>query len=167
MLPMFICRTAVVSRDEYLGGLMDAIGELNRYAVLRATARDMVAVHHARDTVDVVHHQLMLFDWRNGNLRRKYDALKYTLKKLEQIIYELTLASSTGFAPASGGLDEAGGVAGGEWGDDVCEGEGDNAGGNGAGSGGWRGGGRGGGGGGRAAKRPRAGEVSAGPTGDS
>lgn len=26
-----------------------------------------------------VHHQLMLFDWRNGNLRRKYDGIKYTL----------------------------------------------------------------------------------------
>lgn len=48
--------------QEYLGGLMDAIGELNRYAVLRATARDLAAVQHARETVDQV---------RRGRRRRR------------------------------------------------------------------------------------------------
>jgi hypothetical protein len=90
---------AVVSRDEYMGGLMDAIGELNRVAVLRATARDMNAVRKIRDVVDTIHHQLMLFDWRNGALRRKYDGIKYSLKKLEQMIYELTLAEISALAP--------------------------------------------------------------------
>jgi hypothetical protein len=28
----------------------------------------------------------MLIEWRNGNLRRKFDAVKYTVKKLEQVI---------------------------------------------------------------------------------
>jgi len=63
------------SRDEYLGGLMDAVGELNRFAVLRATTRDIAAVTRARDLVDALHHNLMLFDWRNGNLRRKFDGV--------------------------------------------------------------------------------------------
>ena len=64
---------------------MDFTGELNRYAVLRATARDLPAVHQCRDVVDQLFGQLMLFEWRNGNLRRKFDAVKYTLKKLEQV----------------------------------------------------------------------------------
>lgn len=58
--------------------------ELNRYAVLRATARDIDGVLRCRDVCDQLFGQLMLFEWRNGNLRRKFDAVKYTVKKLEQ-----------------------------------------------------------------------------------
>lgn len=74
----------IVTKEEYLGGVMDFTGELNRYAVLRATARDIEAVRRCRDIVDGLFAQLMLFDWRNGQLRRKFDAVKYTVKKLEQ-----------------------------------------------------------------------------------
>lgn len=31
---------------------------------------------------------------RNGSLRKKYDALKYTLKKMENTLYELSLTES-------------------------------------------------------------------------
>lgn len=50
-------------------------GELNRFAVLRATARDVEGVKRCRDVADALFAQLMLFDWRNGNLRRKFDAV--------------------------------------------------------------------------------------------
>ena len=50
-------------------------GELNRFAVLRATARDVEGVKRCRDVADGLFAQLMLFDWRNGNLRRKFDAV--------------------------------------------------------------------------------------------
>jgi predicted translin family RNA/ssDNA-binding protein len=83
----------LATRDEYLGGLLDFTGELNRVAVLRATARDVPAVSRARDTVDAVFGQMLQFDLRNGPARRKFDALKYTLKKLESLLYELQLAA--------------------------------------------------------------------------
>lgn len=35
--------------------------------------------------------QFLQFDLRNGSLRKKYDTLKWTLKKLEQTLYELSL----------------------------------------------------------------------------
>ena len=35
---------------------------------------------------------MLRFDLRNGNLRKKFDALKYTLKKMESLLYELQLA---------------------------------------------------------------------------
>jgi predicted translin family RNA/ssDNA-binding protein len=79
-----IAELEIVNKEEYLGGIMDFTGELNRYAVLRATARDLPAVNRCRDVCDQLFGQLMLFEWRNGNLRRKFDAVKYTLKKLEQ-----------------------------------------------------------------------------------
>lgn len=33
-------------------------------------------------------------DLRNGAIRKKYDALKYTLRKMEQTLYELSLAEA-------------------------------------------------------------------------
>jgi predicted translin family RNA/ssDNA-binding protein len=92
----------IANREEYLGGVMDFSGELNRYAVLQATKRDMQSVTRCREVVDQLMAMLMLFDFRNGALRRKYDTVKYTLKKMEQICYELTLAASTPFVPKSG-----------------------------------------------------------------
>lgn len=116
---------------------MDFTGELNRYAVLRATARDIEGVLRCRDVCDQLFGQLMLIEWRNGNLRRKFDAVKYTVKKLEQasvprqgrpcarrrppvcccaqqIIYELTLASSTGGAVVPKGSPDEPGAPGGD-----------------------------------------------------
>ena len=40
----------------------------------------------------------MQFDLRNGSIRKKYDSLKYTVKKLENTLYELSLAEA-GFKP--------------------------------------------------------------------
>jgi hypothetical protein len=34
------------------------------------------------------------FDLRNGAIRKKYDSLKYTLKKMENTLYELSLADA-------------------------------------------------------------------------
>ena len=43
-----------------------AAGELNRFAVQRATARDTVAVAHCREVVDGVFGAFLQFDMRNG-----------------------------------------------------------------------------------------------------
>lgn len=51
-------------------------GELNRYAILRATKRDVVAVQQAKDLVESIFFAFIQFDLRNGSLRKKYDALK-------------------------------------------------------------------------------------------
>ncbi len=90
----------LVTRDEYLGGLLDFSGELNRFAVLRATARDVAAVRRCRELTDAIFGAMLQFDLRNGALRKKFDTLKYTLKKMESLLYELQLA-----APASTRMD--------------------------------------------------------------
>lgn len=81
-VPSLASMEGIVSRDEFLGGVLDFAGELGRFAVLRATSRDFDAVKRARDCVDELMAQFMGFDFRNGGLRRKYDGLKYTLKKV-------------------------------------------------------------------------------------
>lgn len=37
------------------------------------------------------------FDFRNGNIRKKFDSLKYTLKKMETTLYEQSLTDNLGF----------------------------------------------------------------------
>ncbi|EEH58942.1 uncharacterized protein MICPUCDRAFT_25708, partial [Micromonas pusilla CCMP1545] len=78
-------------RDEYLGGILDFTGELNRYCISKATVRDVAEVRKCRDVVDALMGIFLKFDFRNGALRKKYDALKYTLKKMENTLYELSL----------------------------------------------------------------------------
>ena len=62
--------------------MLDFTGELNRYAVARATARDRAAVAACRDVVEGIMGQFLQLDLRNSMLRKKYDALKYTLRKM-------------------------------------------------------------------------------------
>ena len=81
-------------RDEYLGGILDFTGELNRYCVAKATVRDVEAVKKCRDIVDALMGMFLKFDFRNGALRKKYDGLKYTLKKMENTLYEMSLTSA-------------------------------------------------------------------------
>lgn len=80
-----------IEAEEYLLGLCDLTGELVRYTVLRATAKDAKAVKAAREIVDAIHTELLQFDLRNGELRKKYDSVKYNLQKIENVLYELTL----------------------------------------------------------------------------
>jgi hypothetical protein len=41
--------------------------------------------------VDAVNAELMLFDWKNGPLRHKYDSIKYVVRQLEDKLFELSL----------------------------------------------------------------------------
>jgi hypothetical protein len=63
--------------------VLDFTGELLRAAVAAATARDTGAVLRAKEVVDSLQGQFLQMDLRNGAVRKKYDTLKYTLRKLE------------------------------------------------------------------------------------
>jgi translin len=78
-----------VDAETYLAGLSDCAGELSRTAVLAAIARDEEAVRAARDFVVRLQEELVQARLR-GNLRKKYDAVKYHLQRIEQALYDLT-----------------------------------------------------------------------------
>lgn len=80
------------NRDEYLGGCLDFTGELNRYAVAKATQRNIEVVQNCKELVESIFGQFLQYDLRNGAIRKKFDTVKYTLKKLETLLYELSLA---------------------------------------------------------------------------
>lgn len=56
--------------------------------------------------------QLIKFDFRNGPLRKKYDSVKYAVRRLETLLYELSLTRATEVgaadAPAAAGDDRGG-----------------------------------------------------------
>lgn len=81
----------VVEAEEYLLGLTDFTGELMRHAVLRATKRDRKAVEAARNMIDEIYGQFVMFDFRNSELRKKYDSIKYNLQKVENVLYDMAL----------------------------------------------------------------------------
>jgi len=84
----------LVEMEEYLGGVLDFTGELLRYSVFKATERNVEAVKKCRDLVESLMGLFLEFDFRNNQLRKKYDGLKYTLSKMENTLYELSLTGS-------------------------------------------------------------------------
>ena len=65
---------------------------MNRWAVQRATKRDVVSVSRCRDMALGIQEQLLIFDFRNGDLRCKYDSLKYTFHNLGRLLYDPALS---------------------------------------------------------------------------
>lgn len=86
--------TCPLRDEEYLAGACIGLTQdLVRYATGRATVQDAESVHMARNLTDSLNFELLQFDFRNGPLRKKYDGVKYALKHLERILYELSMLS--------------------------------------------------------------------------
>ena len=83
------------SDEEYMGGCMQFCHDLARYSQGRAIERDANSVRIARDLTDEILYNLLKFDFKNGPLRRKYDGVKYAVKRLENILYELSVTDRT------------------------------------------------------------------------
>jgi len=79
------------SDEEYLCGAIGLVEELERYCIGRAIQRDKASVTMARDLTEELLAELMKFDFRNGNLRRRYDGVKWKLRAQENILYELSV----------------------------------------------------------------------------
>jgi predicted translin family RNA/ssDNA-binding protein len=93
--PSFCLDNVGATDEEYLAGAcMGVCRDLERYALGRATARDVASVKAARNLVNEILDYLLQFDFRNGPLRRKYDGTKYALKTLETLLYELAVTGA-------------------------------------------------------------------------
>ncbi len=80
-----------VPAETYLCGLSDLTGELTRRAVFAAIRKDKQEVERIRAFIDALQGELVQFHLRNNLLRKKYDSIKYNLKKVEEILYDLEL----------------------------------------------------------------------------
>ena len=82
-----------VNVESYLSGLADLTGELGRKAVHDAIKKDFKSVMLIREVVEEIYGEFLKFDLRNGELRKKSDAIKWNLNKLEDLVLSLNLSS--------------------------------------------------------------------------
>ena len=80
-----------VTSIHYVLGLGDLPGELGRRAVYLAGKGQVDEVVKIKDMVDMVYGELLKFDLRENEARRKVDAIKYELRKLEDLVLSLKL----------------------------------------------------------------------------
>lgn len=77
-----------VSEEDYLLGICDLTGELTRKAVTIAH-NDPHGVQEIKDIVEEIFGEFIKFNLRNGELRKKSDSIKWNLKKLEEVMYDI------------------------------------------------------------------------------
>ena len=80
-----------VDMEPYLSGLCDLTGELVRKAVNSAIRKNAGEVTRIRNFIDDFYGEMLMFDFRNGELRKKFDSIKWNLKKVEDIILEIKM----------------------------------------------------------------------------
>eukprot|EP00929_Paragymnodinium_shiwhaense_P095001 TRINITY_DN55928_c0_g2_i2.p1 TRINITY_DN55928_c0_g2~~TRINITY_DN55928_c0_g2_i2.p1 ORF type:complete len:525 (+),score=162.93 TRINITY_DN55928_c0_g2_i2:50-1624(+) len=78
--------------ERYLCGIIDAARELDRFAVNRGQVLDLPTIQVCLGVVQALEQALMQFDFRNSDLRRRFDGIKYVVKKLENLAYEVDMA---------------------------------------------------------------------------
>jgi predicted translin family RNA/ssDNA-binding protein len=80
-----------VNNGSYLMGLCDLTGELVRKAVNSVIGKDFKKAVEIKNLVEEIYNEFLKFNFRNNELRVKSDQIKWNLKKLEDVIYELSL----------------------------------------------------------------------------
>ncbi|MBS3159252.1 hypothetical protein J4436_00525 [Candidatus Woesearchaeota archaeon] len=78
-----------VGVEDYLMGLCDLTGELARKSVLAAIKNNVKDVEAIRDFVDDLHLEFLKLNLRNGELRKKYDSIKWNQRKIEDVLFSL------------------------------------------------------------------------------
>ncbi len=88
---LFTKKELDVDTDYYLLGLADLSGEVVRRAILDATEGDYKSPLKAKELVSEIYAWLLQMDIREGELRKKFDGIKYDLRKLEDLCFQLSL----------------------------------------------------------------------------
>ncbi|KAL5011030.1 hypothetical protein ScPMuIL_013335 [Solemya velum] len=77
--------------EDYLMGLLTLSNELARLAVNSVTAGDCFLPVKIAKFVGELDSGFRLLNLKNDSLRKRFDGLKYDLKKVEEIVYDLTI----------------------------------------------------------------------------
>ncbi len=80
-----------VDPENYLMGLCDLSGELVRKAINASIRENYSLAVKIRAVMDELYVDLSRIDFKNGELRRKYDGIKYDLKKVDDLVFELKM----------------------------------------------------------------------------
>lgn len=78
-----------VDPEEYLLGICDLYGELVRKAINASIEGNNGLPISIRTFLLELYGQLLLFDFRNNDLRKKFDGLKYSLTKMDELVLSI------------------------------------------------------------------------------
>ena len=74
-----------VSSESYIGGICDLSGELVRKAINASLDGDYKTLFEIKRVLGDIYGELLKLDFKNGELRKKFDRVKYSLIKLEEV----------------------------------------------------------------------------------
>ncbi|XP_011310530.1 translin [Fopius arisanus] len=77
--------------EEFLMGLLQLSAELSRFAVNSVTSGDYNRPIEIARFVNELNAGFRLLNLKNDNLRKRFDALKYDVKKVEEVVYDLSI----------------------------------------------------------------------------
>lgn len=80
-----------LSLEDYLFGVLSLVSELTRFAVNAVTNNDFKRPIEISHFVAEVNAGFRLLSLKNDALRKRYDVLKYDVKKIEEVVYDLTI----------------------------------------------------------------------------
>src|SRR3989338_4106508 len=80
-----------VNTENYLSGLCDLTGELGRKAVADVINKKFEHALLIKELVDEIYGEFLKFNFLNSELRKKSDQIKWNLKKLEDIIFDVKI----------------------------------------------------------------------------
>lgn len=77
--------------EDYLHGLITLVNELSRLAVNTVTLENFEEPIKIAAFVKDVFAGFSMLNLKNDTLRRRFDSLKYDLKKIEEVVYDVSL----------------------------------------------------------------------------
>lgn len=80
-----------VSAEDYLAGLCDLTGELVRKAIYDVIHKKFDEAERIKELVHDIYGEFLKLHLRNGELRKKSDSIKWNLKKLEEVMYDISM----------------------------------------------------------------------------
>ncbi|XP_043260629.1 translin-like isoform X2 [Colletes gigas] len=84
--------------EDFLMGLLQLSTELSRFAVNSVTNGDYNRPIEIARFVNELNVGFRLLNFKNDNLRKRFDSLKYSIKKIEEVVYDLSIR---GLKPSS------------------------------------------------------------------
>lgn len=87
--------------EDFLMGLLQLSAELSRFAVNSVTNGDYNRPIEIAKFVNELNTGFKLLNFKNDALRKRFDALKYDVKKIEEVVYDLSIRGLKPTTPPS------------------------------------------------------------------
>ncbi|KAH8114514.1 Translin [Phellopilus nigrolimitatus] len=81
----------ILQAEDYLHGLISMVNELSRWAVNAVTLGDFERPIRISIFVKDLFTGFSMLNLKNDLLRRRFDSLKYDIKKIEEVVYDVSL----------------------------------------------------------------------------